>query len=245
MAEFVALHNKLLVGQLDLTSIVNEVGYSGSRAMVPCTTFADGGFMVATPGQISGEVMGKGYSSFAAGVLDDTINNSTLGTAYPVSVIPNPTGTVTAGDTAWLTRAIQTTYRPFGGAKGDAAMFELTLTTNTALVQGQVSHAAAARTSTGNGTALTLTGPSSSQSLYSAVHVTAYSGLDSVVLTVESDDNSGFTSATTRITHTTFTAIGSEWKSVAGDFSTETYHRIVYTLTGTGSVTFTATLGVI
>lgn len=249
MAVYVSLHDRIYVGQLDLSGVADQVAFGPStRVMVPVTTYNDGGFATVIPGQMSGEVTVSGFSDFAAGVLDDTINNTTLGTAFPVTVVPNPTGTVTAGDTAWLVKGRQVSYSPASGAKGDAARFSLNLTSDGAVVKGYVSHAKAARTSTGNGTSVALAGPSASQYLYSALHVTAWSGLTSLDVTIESDDDSGtFASATTRITHTQFTAIGSEWKSVIGSagHAAENCHRLVYTIVGTGSVTLAASFGVI
>lgn len=246
MAAFIGVSNRVLVGQLDLSGLANEVNFGDlTREMKPSTTFNDGGYNCVLPGLISGEAMVKGNQDFAAGVLDDTIGFAQLGSQYPVSVIPNPTGTVAAADACWLSRGLVSKVNPLDGAKGDVGSFEHSFAYDAAIVQAKVAHPSAARTADGTGTAVLLTGPTASQKLYAALHVTAYSGLTNVVFKIQSDDNSGFTSATDRITFTTATGLTSQFSSVAGDFSSETYHRAFWDVTGSGSVTFTITMGVI
>jgi hypothetical protein len=82
---------------------------------------------------------------------------------------------------------------------------------------------------------------SATQSIYSGLHVLAASG--SLVCTVKSDNSSGFSSPTTRITHSTFTAIGAEIKSAAGAISDD-YWRVDYTVSGSGSFDFIISLAV-
>lgn len=246
MGTFIGISNRVLVGPLDLSGLANEVNFGPlMRAMKPSTTFNDGGYECVLPGLMSGAAMVKGNQDFATGVLDDTISLGQLGSQYPISVIPNPTGTVTAADACWLSRGVVGEVDPLVGAKGDVAGFQLDLSYDAAIVQSKVAHPAAARTADGTGTAVLLTGPTAAQKLYAALHVTAYSGLTNVVFKIQSDDNSGFTSATDRITFTTVSGVTSQFSSVAGDFSSETYHRAFWDVTGSGSVTFTITMGVI
>jgi hypothetical protein len=246
MGSFVALHNKILVGQLDLTSQSNRIDFGPlTRAMKDSTTFADGGYTCVLPGLISGTAGVKGNQDWAAGALDATYSISAIGSQYPISTIPCPTGTVTAGDAAYMSRGVLSSLDPLGGTKGELGSFDLGLSYDTVVAQAKVGGYAQASTIDGNGTAVAMAGPTASQSLYAALHVTAYSGLTNVVFKVQSDDNGGFSSATDRITFTTVTAIGSEWKSVAGSFSSETHLRVNVDVTGSGSVTWTVVFGVI
>ena len=245
MASFVATASQVFAGAVDLTGRTRTIGFGPvTRAMQDATTMADGGYTVVVPGLISGSVDLGLLDDFAAGNVDDVFGLAGLGSQFPVSLAPNPTGTLTAGDPAWFTRAVQGSADK-GGTKGEMAGTSITFGTDTAVVQGYVAHPLAARTSTGTGTAVALGGPTASQSLYAALHVTAYSGLTNVVFKIQSDDNSNFTSATDRITFTTVTGTTSEWKAVAGSFSSETHHRATWTVTGTGSVSFFAAVGVI
>ena len=246
MASFVGLHNRIYLGHLDLTGKAHQVTFGPlNRAMQPSTTYADGGYACVTPGMISGAAGVNGYQDWAADALDDEISVAQLGTQYPFSVVPNPTGTVTDGDTAWLSRGVLGSLNPMSGAKGEMAGFEKTLAYDTAISQGKVAHALAARTSTGTGTAVALTGPSATQRLYAGLHVTAYSGLTNVVFKIQSDDSSGMSSATDRITFSTVTGTTSEWSSVAGSLSSETHWRVKWTVTGSGSVSFFCAFGVV
>lgn len=246
MATFVGLYNRVYLAHLDLSGLTRQVTFGPlKRDMKDATTYNDGGYTCVLPGLMSGAASVKGNQDFAADVLDDEISIGQLGNQYAFTVMPNPTGTVTAADPCWFTRGILAGYNPLDGAKGDIASFLDELAYDTALVQGKVGHPSAARTSTGTGTAVAMAGPTAAQKLYAALHVTAYSGLTNVVAKVQSDDNSGFSSPTDRITFATITGPTNEFASVAGSFVSETHHRITWTVTGSGSITFVAAFGVI
>jgi len=245
MATFVNVSKRIYVGHLDLSNSDKADFGTITVQSVRFTSFNAGGFEEFKPGLISGEVTVEAFQDFAVDVLDDELGVAALGAQYPVTVAPNVSGTETAGDVCYFTRGIISQYGPIVGAKGDAAKATLTVPYDTVAVRGVVAHPKAARTVTGNGTIMALTGPTSSQRLYAALHVTAFSGLTNAVFTVQSDDAVGFPSSATRLTFATITGTGSEFASVAGYGATETHHRIVYTLTGTGSVTFTIAIGVL
>lgn len=246
MAAFVATSVQTYIGRLDVTSLTKSVTFGPvSVSMQDSTTHADGGYTCVLPGLVSGEVGVELMQDQAAGSLDATLAGPTaLSSRYPITVAANPTGTATAGDSCWLTRGVADQYAPLRGAVGEIGMAALHFGTDTAPLLGKLAHPKAARTTSGTGTAVALTGPSASQNIYAALHVFAFSGLTNIVVKVQSDDNSGFTSATDRITFSTVTGITEEWKSLAGDLSTETYWRVSWTVTGTGSCTFAASFGV-
>ena len=63
-------------------------------------------------------------------------------------------------------------------------------------------------------------------------------------MSVQSDDNSGFTTATTRLTFTAATTRSGEYKSAAGPI-TDTYWRLSYSVSGTTpSVAFAVAIGI-
>lgn len=245
MATFVGTAHRVYIGQLDLSGLAREINFGDlTREMKDNTTFNDGGFTCVLPGLISGDGMVKGNQDFAAGVLDDTIGFSQLGSQYPISVIPSST-TAAVADPCWLSRGLISKVNPLDGAKGDTGSFDYAFGYDTVITQGKLAHPSAARTADGTGTAVAQAGPTASQKLYAALHVTAYSGFTNVVFKVQSDDNSGFSSATDRITFTTVAGLTSEFASVAGSFSSETHLRAFWDVTGSGSVTFTMTFGVL
>lgn len=233
------------VGHIDVTNS-DKVSFGPvTTTPVPFTNFASGGFVEMKPGLMRGSFKVDAFQDYAVDVMDDELGVTALGTQYPISVAPTPSGTETAGDAAWFTRGIITEYNPLDGAKGDAAKAIVGAVTDTAIIRALVAHPEAARTTTGTGTAVALAGPTASQRLYAALHVTGYTGFTNVVFKIQSDDNSGFSSATDRITFATVTSTTSEFASVAGSFSSETHHRISWTVTGSGTVTFTAFFGVL
>lgn len=246
MSSFVGISDQIIVGQLDLTSKASRIDFGPlTRAMKDFTTFADGGFTCVLPGLINGEATVKGFQDFATDVLDDDLSIGQLGSQYPITAIPNASGTVTAGDPAWLSRGVVSELNPLEGAKGDPAGFTLKLPFDTICSRALVAHPTAARTANGNGTAVPLAGPNATQRLYACLHVLAYSGFTNVVFKIQSDNAVGFPSSTDRITFGTVTARGSEFASVAGDFSTETHQRVSWTVSGVGSITFICAFGVL
>lgn len=246
MASFVGLHNKVYVAHLDFTGHTKTVNFGDlTRQMQDSTTFADGGYTCVLPGLISGMANLNGFQDYSVDALSDDLDApGQLGAQYPITVFPNPTGTVTVGDAAWMSRGVISKINPLEGAKGDMAGFTLEASYDTAIVQAKVAHTTAVTTS-GSDSVVALAGPSASQKLYAALHVTAYSGLTSADIVVESDSASSMASPTTRISFASVTDRTYEWASVAGDFSSETHHRVKYTLTGSGSITFAVAIGVI
>jgi hypothetical protein len=243
---FVALHDQAYVGQFDVTNRAREISFGPIEIeMQESTTFADGGYRTFAPGMIGGSGSINGFQDFGSGEIGSEFDTGAIGSQYPITVIPCPTGTVTAGDTALFSRGIATPGNPLGGAKGEMATFELGFTYDTTIVDGKVLHPKTARTSDTNGTAVALTGPTAAQSLFAALHVTAFSGLTNAVITIESDNDSGMASATTRLTFSTVTGLTSQFTSVAGDFSSETHARVVVDTTGTGSITLVVVAGVL
>jgi hypothetical protein len=243
---FVALHDQAYVGQFDVTNRAREISFGPIEIeMQESTTFADGGYRTFAPGLIGGSGSINGFQDFGSGEIGSEFDTGAIGSQYPITVVPCPTGTVTAGDTALFSRGIATPGNPLGGAKGEMATFELGFTYDTTIVDGKVLHAKTARTSTGTGTAVALAGPSATQKLWAALHVTAYSGFTNVVVKVQSDDSGAFSSATDRITFTTVTGLTSQFASVDGSFSSESHLRTSWTVTGSGSITFVVVVGVL
>lgn len=245
MASFVGLHHRVYLGHLDLSGHTNSVTFGPlARAMQDATTFNDGGYQAQKPGLVSGAATVSGFADWADGAISEEISVDQLGSQYAFTVVPNPTGTVAAGDACWLSRGVIGSQE-LPMTNGEMAGSSIELAYDAAVAQGFVAHPAAARTVTGTGTGVAVTGPTASQSMYASLHVLAYSGLTSVVFKVQTDDGSGFASASDRITFDTVTATGSQFASVAGDFSTETHARVTWTVTGTGSVSFFAAVGVV
>lgn len=244
MASFVGIANRVYLAHLDMSGKAHTVNFGDvTRDMQNFTTFNDGGFTCIQPGLISATGTVEGFQDYATDALDDEISVAQLGIQYPFSVVP-ATGTAAVGDKLWFSRGILAKLNPLDGAKGDAAKMMMDLAYDTAILPGYLGHAATAVTTSASDSGVVLTGPTASQKLYGALHVFSFTSLTSASIIIESDDNAGFTSATSRITFSDVTATTSEFKSVAGSFSSETRHRVRYTLVGSGSITFAVAFGV-
>jgi hypothetical protein len=104
--------------------------------------------------------------------------------------------------------------------------------------------AKASRSATANGTGRQLGAISATQRMVAVLHVFAVDG-GTWTVTIESDDNSNFTSATTRLTFTGATDITREVLTLAGPI-TDTHWRAVLTETAAGTTcTLAAAAGII
>lgn len=105
--------------------------------------------------------------------------------------------------------------------------------------RGTVLEADRSISGSGNGTAVQLGAVGATQKMYSALHVTN-AGTNLAVLIKNSATAGG--AYTTRITHTTTSAIGAEMKESASSLS-DTWWRVDWTL-GAGDAVFTVCLGI-
>ena len=174
--------------------------------------------------------------------LDETLQGYFATVDVPQSLsIGSADGSIT-----YFGRTLATSYTPIEGNVGELAMSRLTAKTSTGpLIRGRRIHpTSVARSATGNGTAYQLGTLSASQSLYAALHVLDRTGTASMTLKIQSDDNSSMTSPTDRITSfTAATGRTHQWGSVAGAVADD-WWRCVYTITGTGTITFAVSAGI-
>lgn len=108
---------------------------------------------------------------------------------------------------------------------------------------GFVVHALGAETGDGNGTAVDRSADLAGSSLGAAagLHVTAYSGFTSVALKIQdSPDNSVWSDL---VSFASVTAVGAQVVKTAADEAVARYLRVVTDVTGSGSITFLATVG--
>ena len=156
-----------------------------------------------------------------------------------------PVGTAD-GQRSYAIRGVNGTYTPLSGTVGDLLPFELSgNAAHSELIKGVV-EGVGTKTATANSTGTQIGALSATQTLYAGLHVIAYSGTSPTLdVKVQSDDNSGFSSATDRITFTQNTgSIEAQWGSVNGAV-TDDYWRTVMTIGGTGpSFTLYVTLGI-
>lgn len=224
MAQLVLSNQKIWMDGYDMTGVHNAVAINYGSEAVDDTTFGD-----VSRSSIGGL---KTVEFSSSGLVDDEAYLDLLHTNVGIQGKPLSVGlqSGTEGDRCVFFQSIQTQYNR-GGAIGDMNAFDVAAFTNDKLISGIIG-VNSTKTSTGNGTARQLGAVAADKKLYAAIHVLgAVSGSDSIVIKVQSDDNSGFTSATDRITFDSFSAIGSQFSSVAGAI-TDDYWRFQWTITG-------------
>lgn len=153
----------------------------------------------------------------------------------------SPTGT--DGDRCWFGQVTQSEFRR-QSRMNDVLKWTWGGASRSVLVPGFIIHTKASRSTTGNGTAFQLGAVAAGKSLYAALHVFTATGT-TLDVKVQSDDNSGMSSATDRITFTQVaTTPTSLFSSVAGSI-TDDYWRIVYTISGTGPYVLAVAAGIL
>ena len=237
---------RILLGGYEYTSFSNSLTTDYGVEMLDNTVFGD-----STRSNRAGL---RTFSFSVNGYRDDgssTPFGDTSGTAYSRIGATRevfsfaPVGTAD-GQRSFTIRGVNGTYTPLSGSVGDLLPFELTgNAAHSELIKGVV-EGVGAKTATANSTGTNLGALSATQTLYAALHVTAFSGTSPTLdVKVQSDDNSGFSSATDRITFTQNTgSIQSQWGSVNGAVADD-YWRSVMTIGGTApSFTVFITLGI-
>lgn len=234
MAEHVLSNGLLFCGPANLTAQINEMALVVSSE-VQDTTALDDTARSRIGGLKDVALSAAGY--FAAAEPDLTLYTS-LGVADSlITVTPG----VNLGDRSFFFRAVVGEYSPIAGAVGAVAGFSLNASAYAdALIRGTLMENGSFVV-TGNGTGRQLGAVLSTQRIYAGIHITAISGDWTIIL--ESDDNSGFTTATTRATFANQTAVGDLFTSVAGAI-TDDWWRFRFTENSAGTITLAASLGI-
>lgn len=234
MAETVLTNGLILFEGLNLTTQVNQVALELSAEPQDRTDLGDttrkrvGGLKVAA-------LSAAGF--FGAAEPDKSLFADLGGGDKLITVAPTPT----EGNKAFFLRSLVEEYGPIEGSIGDLAGFKLAAGANIGdLISGTIGHNNT-QTATGNAVGRQLGAIAAGQSIYVGTHVTAFNGT-SVQIIIQSDDNSGFTTATDRITFPAATAIGSQFASLAGAV-TDDWWRVRFVIVGT-SFTFVTSFGI-
>lgn len=241
MAHLVLTDTDVLVDGYDWSGDTNAVNMEYTADDIDDTDFASGGARERLGGleDVSTSVEGAWEGGTTA---IDGIVFSDVGVADGVlTVTPEARA---AGGRAFMCRNLTGSYS-FGGAVGERMGFSASLMGSSGpLVRGTVLEPGlTSRTATGNSSGQQVGAVSASQSVYASLHVLTAGGT-SLDVTVESDDNSGFTSATTRLTFSQVTSsTGGQWQSTTGAI-TDDYWRAVWTLGASGPYLFVVSLGI-
>lgn len=232
MAKAVLTDVRTFLGGADLTGNTNKVQISSECEEKGTTNYGSGGWHECVGGLYDTSIDAAGQWEAGDASKVDNATYAGIATVAPWTIVPT---SGTAGSLAYLTKSLQTSYTAPQGGIGDVAEWSVKAVGNWPTARGAVAHPAGTpRTTSGTGTSVQLGAVAAGQYLYANIHVLSVSGTSTPTITgrIESDDNSGFTSATTRLTFAAATAISGEASRVAGPF-TDTYWRAAWTISGT------------
>lgn len=228
----------------DLTGYSNKIMVGSEVEDLDKTTFASSGVHERVGGLFDTSVDIEGFWQAGDLSMPDDLFWANLGVAtVPYTAVPT-SGAV--GSLAYLTRALQTSYKP-GGEEGKLLGYTANIKGNQPAARGQILHPqGTARTTTGNGTGVQVGAVSAVQRMYANLHVMSISGTGTPTITVkvQSSVDNTFASPTDRITFTAVTTLTGQASSVLGAV-TDTWWRAVWTITGTNpSFLFAVSAGV-
>jgi len=233
MAEHVLKNIKVCVDAVDLTCYANSLTLEQTADMLDTTAFCDDSARTFLAGLIQNSAQYGGWLDMET---TDSVIDALVGASSASILSFGVEDGAADGTIAYVTQGRVSSYQRLG-AIGEIAPYDLTFQGTGWLGRGAVAVNSAV-TSTSDSAGSQLGALSATQTLYSAVHATVVSGTSPTMdIIIESDDNAGFTGATTRITHTQLTAVGSELSSVAGAV-TDDYWRAGMTIGGTATPTF-------
>jgi len=217
----------------DMTGDTNDVRLVTDVVELDKTNFGSGGWKEVIGGLRSAVFTSAGFWQAGATSID-VESFPDLGTVDRVhTVAPFPT----EGNPAYMFKAGKMQYA-LGGKHGELAPFSLkSVGTNAhGVVRGKLLKAKGNVSATGAlGTAVELAAVGASEYVYATFHV--FSAGTTITAVLESDDNSGFTSATTRATFGPITTTGGTWATRVAGAITDTHWRLrVTAITGTFSV---------
>lgn len=226
MANIVLTDSSVWVAGYEITNAAGSLALDINIDAPDATTYGSAGWREFLPGLKSATFGVEGFADLGANLSDDALW-SRMGLADQVVSI-SPDGGA-EGEVAYFARCTQGQYN-VGAGIGEVLPFTMGAQADGQLVRGTVLHYGE-ETNTHNGTAFQL--GAAATGIYAALHV--FSGSGDIDVKIQSDDNSGMTSATDRITFTTVgtaTARSFEWASSAGAV-TDDYWRMSATFTGT------------
>ena len=217
-----------------LSCFASQVQLETTVAEVDATTFCSSGWTVPIAGRRSTMLTASGPTDMATATASqqsavDEVLAVTNGTEYVLSVIPMGSS---VGAVGYFTTGLLMARSILQGSAGELATHTASFGGNRPVIRGTVDTASTI-TSTGSSAGAQLGAVSATQKVWAAVHfLTAGGTTPSITVKVQSDNNSGFTSPTDRITFTAATAKGAQFLSAAGAI-TDDYWRATWTVSGT------------
>ncbi|HET8684777.1 MAG TPA: hypothetical protein VFM54_23330 [Micromonosporaceae bacterium] len=238
MGAYAALAHSTWLGGYDFTTDTNQATLRLSREPLGADVFQVG--LVGRSrraGLQDVQASVAGLWQAGSGMVDPAVIAVLGGTVQPVT--QSVSGT--EQDVAYLYQAGSFSYEMFGEV-GQLTPFSLAIqgargsgSLSAGAVRGRLLKARGNVSATGaTGTAYQLGAVGASQYLYATLHV--FGAGTTITAVLESDDNAGFSSATTRMTFGPITTTGGTWGTRVAGPITDDYYRIrVTAITGTFS----------
>ncbi len=238
MAEFVLTNAQIRYGGNDVSGILNQVALEANRDLPESTTFGE-----TTVSRVAGTRDGN---ITVNGWWDDSADLGifTQHTGNAAEVISVAAEGAVEGNLAYSLQAENASYVP-GAAHGEIFGFSFELQGRNPLVQGRLL-GTGLKTASGNSGVFQLGNVPSGSRIWAALHVVLISGTTPTLdVILESDADSGFASATTRVTFTQVGTVRSaQFLSAAGSI-TDAHWRLGWTLGGSSpNYTIFATVGI-
>ncbi len=211
---------------LDLSGYTNASSFAPTYESQDTTTYAD------TARRRKATVSDASFSitSFHddGGQPWDTLNDLS-GSADQFVAWIESNASMAEGDRGIFGRVLQSSYEGPNGDVGSMQMINVSGEGDGPMIFGRLLQQDESLTVTGNSTGIQFGALSSGETLYCVMWVLSVTA-GSIAATIESDDNSGFTSATTRATFTSATGTTTELETVSGAV-TDDWWRFAYTIT--------------
>ncbi len=239
---------KVYFGGYDLTGAFNKVNLSAAKVQLANGRFGDT-VEPFFPGLQQIDAAVAGFFAAGAGEPDAALfpRVDTDTSEWPLTVAPPSAPTTAAGaagNVAYTIRSAQFSYK-LDGQHGQSLPFDVMSRVRSGGLYRQTidqPKGLVTATTTSTGRLLGLLG--AGQKLVATLHVFAITG-GSWVLTIESDDNSGFTTPVTRATFSAVTTAPNRAVSeLVGPVATDTYWRAVLTKTGGTNITYAVALSI-
>lgn len=230
MSHFAFTDATVWIGGFDFTADTNQVGLQLSTTELDDTCFGQT-HRSRIAGLRNTAMTAAGYWYSATAAAPDPHLYANLATKDRVYTIAP---TATEGSVAYMFQGIQSSYELFGQLDQVIPWAVNASGSNKqGCVRGAVTKAKGNVSATGaTGTGVNLGAVSATQYLYASLHV--FSAGTTITVQVQSDDNAGFTTPTTRATFTAITTASGNWVTRVAGSITDTYYRLnVSAVTGT------------
>lgn len=245
MAPLSFVDAEILAGPFRLTGRSNAVDFELTATDLDVTTFDSGGWTEVIGGIARTATSIDGFFDAAAietgGLtLDQQLFSELAGSQLPLTIAP----TKTDGSVAYIAGTKRGSLKYFGTI-GEPAPFSSDMWGDGLVGRGNLIRPASSTvTASGNGTGVQLGAAASGQYLVYAYHVLSLDGTSPTIdLTIESDDNSGFTTAATVHNTGAISTPSAAYLTAAGPI-TDDYYRVTWTLGGTSpEVRFAVAVG--